>query len=51
MEMKNKKEQIGCGYCKEELTCKERDPKINKAKLGCKKFKHHEDKENETIQD
>lgn len=32
--------QIGCGYCNIEKTCKERDPKINKAKLGCKSFKH-----------
>lgn len=34
--------QIGCGYCKHEETCKERDPKVNKAKLGCKQFIHHE---------
>jgi choline dehydrogenase-like flavoprotein len=33
--------QIGCGYCAYELTCKERDPKINKAKAGCKKFIHY----------
>ena len=32
--------QIGCGYCKEEKICKIRNPKINKAKLGCKHFKH-----------
>jgi len=34
--------QIGCGYCKKEKTCKIRDPKINKAKLGCKDFDHFE---------
>ena len=33
--------QIGCGYCKEEKICKIRDPKVNKAKLGCKDFKHY----------
>jgi hypothetical protein len=36
-----KENQIGCGYCKEEETCPIRDPKINKAKLGCKQFKHY----------
>jgi hypothetical protein len=36
--------QIGCGYCKEEKICKIRDPKINKAKLGCKDFKHYTQK-------
>lgn len=44
MKNKNIKNQIGCGYCKYEKTCKDYDPKINKAKLGCKQFKHHEDK-------
>jgi len=34
--------QVGCGYCKKENTCKIRDPKINKAKLGCKDFDHFE---------
>lgn len=32
--------QKGCGYCKYEKKCKYRNPKINKAKSGCKKFKH-----------
>lgn len=32
---------IGCGYCKFEKTCKMHDPKVNKAKLGCKDYKHH----------
>lgn len=39
---KHAKSQLGCGYCKLELTCKIRDPKINKAKIGCKDFTHHE---------
>lgn len=33
-------QQIGCGYCVHEKTCKIRDPKINKAKTGCKNWKH-----------
>jgi len=36
-----KKNQIGCGYCSKEKTCKMHDPKINKAKLGCKEFQHY----------
>ena len=36
------KKQIGCGYCDKEKTCKIRDPKINKAKQGCKDYKHFE---------
>lgn len=32
--------QIGCGYCVHEKTCIIRDPKINKAKLGCKDWSH-----------
>lgn len=36
-------EQIGCGYCIHELVCKDWNPKINKAKLRCKKFKHYLD--------
>ena len=36
--------QIGCGYCLFETTCKKRDPKINKAKLGCKDFNHFSNK-------
>jgi len=35
-----KENQIGCGYCKHESICTKRDPKINKAKLGCKNFNH-----------
>jgi len=47
--MKKKKEelnsnQIGCGYCDKEKTCKIRDPKINKAKQGCKDYNHFENK-------
>lgn len=38
-----KENQIGCGYCDKEHTCKIRDPKINKAKLGCKEYKHFND--------
>lgn len=38
-----KENQIGCGYCDKEHTCKTRDPKINKAKLGCKEYKHFND--------
>jgi hypothetical protein len=34
--------QVGCGYCKKEKTCKMRDPKINKAKQGCKDWDHWE---------
>lgn len=40
MEIK-KFNQIGCGYCDKEKTCKIRNPKINKAKLGRKEFKHY----------
>lgn len=29
---------IGCGYCQLENTCTIRDPKVNKAKLGCKDY-------------
>jgi hypothetical protein len=36
----NIKGQIGCGYCDKETTCDKRNPKINKAKLGCADFKH-----------
>jgi len=35
------KNQIGCGYCKLEKTCPKHDPKVNKAKQGCKQYKHH----------
>ena len=38
-----KQNQIGCGYCYKEHTCKIRDPKINKAKLGCEEYKHFKD--------
>lgn len=32
--------QIGCGYCIHEKECTKRDPKINKAKLGCEEWEH-----------
>lgn len=35
------KNQIGCGYCINEVGCPKRDPKINKAKQGCKEYEHH----------
>ena len=38
-----KDNQIGCGYCAKEKTCTMRDPKVNKAKQGCKEWKHWED--------
>ena len=38
-----KENQIGCGYCKLEKKCLKHDPKINKAKQGCKEFKHYTD--------
>jgi len=38
-----KENQIGCGYCTHEMTCEKRDPKINKAKLGCPDWLHWED--------
>ncbi len=38
-----KENQIGCGYCIHEAYCAIRDPKINKAKLGCKMFTHYSD--------
>jgi hypothetical protein len=40
----NKENQIGCGYCAEEKECLIRDPKINKAKMGCENWIHHKDK-------
>lgn len=36
--------QIGCGYCFHEKNCNIRDPKINKAKAGCKLFVHYSTK-------
>jgi len=33
--------QMGCGYCIHEKNCPKRDPKINKAKLGCLEYEHH----------
>ena len=39
----NKKNQIGCGYCAKEKDCKIIDPKINKAKQGCKDWAHWQD--------
>jgi hypothetical protein len=41
---KEEENQIGCGYCIHEKTCPIRDPKINKAKQGCKDYKHWNDK-------
>lgn len=41
--MHNKENQIGCGYCANEQTCKIHDPKVNKAKLGCENWKHWQD--------
>tara|TARA_R110002126_G_scaffold287993_1_gene441175 strand:+ start:16647 stop:16808 length:162 start_codon:yes stop_codon:yes gene_type:complete len=38
-----KENQIGCGYCANEKGCTMRDPKINKAKLGCEKWQHWKD--------
>jgi len=38
-----KENQIGCGYCANEKDCTMRDPKINKAKQGCKDWRHFED--------
>ena len=38
-----KENQIGCGYCANEEGCTIKDPKINKAKQGCKYWKHFED--------
>lgn len=35
--------QTGCGYCEKETTCEKRDPKVNKAKQGCKDYKHFEE--------
>ena len=35
------KKQIGCGYCISKKNCEEREPKINKAKKGCKKYIHY----------
>lgn len=40
--MENLNNQIGCGYCHLELTCKIRDPKVNKAKQGCPDWLHWE---------
>lgn len=40
MDYSKKEDQIGCGYCVNEFRCTKRDPKINKAKLGCGNFKH-----------
>ena len=38
-----KDNQIGCGYCTKEKECKIRDPKINKAKQGCKEWQYWQD--------
>lgn len=42
MEMKEKENQIGCGYCQHEKYCNIRDSKTNKAKQGCKDWEHWE---------
>jgi len=41
---KKTSEQIGCGYCRHEKSCKDYEPKKNKAK-DCLNFVHHELKE------
>ena len=46
---KNKSNQIGCGYCALEKTCKDRNPLINKARAGCKRFNHWENVKNEEM--
>lgn len=38
-----KENQIGCGYCAKEKSCEIRDPKINKARLGCKEWVYFQD--------
>uniref|UniRef100_A0A6M3M5C3 Uncharacterized protein n=1 Tax=viral metagenome TaxID=1070528 RepID=A0A6M3M5C3_9ZZZZ len=38
--------QVGCGYCKNEENCNIHDPTINKAKLGCKDWKHYLENKN-----
>lgn len=40
------KNQIGCGYCINESSCKIKDPKINKAKQGCEDWQHWQDSKN-----
>jgi hypothetical protein len=45
MDMSKKENQIGCGYCKRESLCTKHNPKVNKAKLGCKEFKHYSEDE------
>ena len=44
-----KTEQIGCGYCKKENNCEMRDPKINKAKQGCKEWEHWQSSKEKNI--
>lgn len=39
--MNRTKTQIGCGYCINEKNCPIRNPRINKAKLGCVDWKHY----------
>lgn len=41
--------QIGCGYCYKEKFCEISDPKKNKAKKGCKEFKHYSKYGNKTV--
>lgn len=47
IDFSKKENQIGCGYCIYETTCKDRVPSINKAKLGCKRFNHFSNLKNE----
>lgn len=41
-----KENQIGCGYCSKEQSCTKHDPRVNKAKQGCKEFVHWQDDKN-----
>jgi hypothetical protein len=43
MKVDSKERIMGCGYCALEKECKIRDPKVNKAKEGCKQYVHYED--------
>ena len=36
-----KENQIGCGYCYYEEDCSDREPTVNKAKKGCKRYRHY----------
>jgi hypothetical protein len=43
MKLDSKGRIMGCGYCALEKECNIRDPKVNKAKEGCKQYVHYED--------